>query len=247
VKGKQPMMNNPTDPASGMPSSAVGLKEQSKQGLREFFQQKSVKNLVNVLVPSALAAVLFPVFGPAVAAGAVAVAVQNGLKLLGISFSADSVAKMLKPLEGKQIGESDVQAVLEDMLPKDKQVNDEAAKALVTVVPELKEAALANPRLDSEWLGQSLEISLHQQGLVMEQVAPHVRDLIQLDKREIEMARDRLLADWSRITEQVTASDYGEVNDVKQHARGGHKDISLGVSASGHGKITRVDQSYEQT
>lgn len=240
------MMNNPTDSTSTMPSTAVELKEQAKQGLREFFQQKSVKNLVNVLVPSALAAILFPVFGPAVAAGAVAVAVQNSLKLLGISFSADSIAKILKPLEGKQIEESDVQAVLEDVLTKDKQVNDEAAKALVTVAPEVKEAALANPKLDTEWLGQSLEISLQQQGQTMEKVASHVRDLIQLDKQELVIARDRLLTDWSRITEQVTADDYSEVSDVKQQAKGSHKDINLDVSASGHSKIARVDQSYEQ-
>src|SRR2546421_804053 len=116
-----------TNNASGMPS-APELKEQSKKGLREFFQQKSIRNLVTVLVPSALAAILFPVFGPAVAGGAAAVAIQNGLKLLGISLSAETVGKILKPLEGRQIDESDVQAVLQDLLPKDQQVNEEVAK-----------------------------------------------------------------------------------------------------------------------
>src|SRR6266566_4966788 len=128
------------------------LKEQSKKSLREFFQQKSIRNLVNVLVPSALAAILFPVFGPVVAGGAAAVAIQNGLKLLDISLSADTIGKILKPLEGRQIDESDVQAVLADLLPKDKQVNDEAAKALVTVAPEVKEAVMANPKIDGAWL-----------------------------------------------------------------------------------------------
>jgi hypothetical protein len=79
-------MTNPTDNTNLPP--APELKEQSKKSLREFFQQKSVRNLVNVLVPSALAAILFPIFGPVVAGGAAAVAVQNGLKLLGDIFSS---------------------------------------------------------------------------------------------------------------------------------------------------------------
>ncbi len=104
------MTTDPTNTSSGMPS-VPELKEQSNKGLREFFQQKSIRNLVNVLVPSALAAILFPIFGPAVAGGAAAVAIQNGLKLLGISLSADTIGKVLKPLEGRQIDESDVQAM----------------------------------------------------------------------------------------------------------------------------------------
>src|SRR5260370_39275684 len=146
------MTINPTNNSSGMPS-APALKEQSSKGLREFFQQKSIRNLVNVLVPSALAAILFPVFGPVVAGGAAAVAIQNGLKLLDISLSADTIGKILKPLEGRQIDESDVQTVLQDLLPTDRQVNDEAAKALVTIVPEVKEAAMMNPKIDAAWLG----------------------------------------------------------------------------------------------
>src|SRR5258708_29982667 len=124
------MTTNPTNNSSGMPL-APELKEQSKRGLREFFQQKSIRNLVTVLVPSALAAILFPVFGPAVAGGAAAVAIQNGMKLLGISLSADTIGKIVKPLEGRHIHESDVQYVRQDLLPLDKEANDEVAKALV--------------------------------------------------------------------------------------------------------------------
>jgi hypothetical protein len=58
-----------------------------------------VKDLVSVLVPSALAAILLPVFGPVVAAPVAAVAVHNGLKAFGISFSADSIEKMLSLLK----------------------------------------------------------------------------------------------------------------------------------------------------
>ncbi len=189
------MTTNPINTNSGMPS-APELKEQSKKGLREFFQQKSIRNLVNVLVPSALAAILFPVFGPAVAGGAAAVAIQNGLKLLDISLSADTIVKILKPLEGRQIDEGDVQAVLQDLLPEDKQVNEEAAKALVTVAPEVKEAAMENPKIDSAWLGASLEASLKDQGWIMAKIAPQVHDFIQLDLAALEVERNRLLTNW---------------------------------------------------
>jgi hypothetical protein len=86
----------------------TSLLEQSKQSLHRFFQQPLVKSSVSVLVPGVQAATLFPIFGPMVAAPAAAVAIQNGLKLLGISFSATTIDKLLKPLEGKQIEEADI-------------------------------------------------------------------------------------------------------------------------------------------
>src|SRR6266581_3700059 len=129
------MTTNPTNTSSGMPS-APELKEQSYKGLREFFQQKSIRNLVSVLVPSALAAILFPVFGPAVAGGA----------------------------------------------------------AAVTIVPEVKEAAMMNPKIDAAWLGASLEASLKDQGWIMGKIAPQFHDFIQLDLAALEVERNRLLA-----------------------------------------------------
>ena len=196
------MTTDPTNISNGMPKASE-LKEQSRKGLREFFQQKSIKNLVTVLVPSTLAAILFPVFGPAVAGGAAAVAIQNGLKLLGISLSADTIDKVLKPLEGRQIDESDVQAVLQDLLPKDQQINDEAAKALVTIAPDIKEAATANPKIDGAWLGASLEANLKDQGWIMEKIAPQFHDFIQLDLAVLEVERNRLLANWSLISQEA--------------------------------------------
>src|SRR2546423_257366 len=130
------MMGNPTDNTSGALSPS-NVKEQSKLGLRRFFQQPIIRNSVSVLVPGVLAAALFPIFGPVVAAPAAAVAIQNGLKLLGISFSAKTIDKLLKPLEGKQIEEADILEAFQEMLHNDKQVNEEAAKALVEIVPEV--------------------------------------------------------------------------------------------------------------
>jgi hypothetical protein len=213
------MMNNPGDLSYKMPSAPQWM-EQSKKGLREFFQQKSVKNLVNILVPSALAAVLFPVFGPAVAAGAATVAIQNTLKALGISLSAETIGKVLKPLEGKPIEESDVVDVLQEVLPKDKQVNDEAAQALMVVLPEVKQSALENPKLDQEWLGKSLEISLNDQGETMTLLAPQMRDLIQLDQISLEEKIQALLANWSSNIQEMTATRQSKVTESEQTIEG---------------------------
>lgn len=238
------MTTNPTNTSSEMPS-VPELREQSRKGLREFFQQKSIRNLVRVLVPSVLAAVLLPVFGPVVAGSTATVAIQNGLKLLDISMSADTISKMLKPLEGRQIDESDVQAVLQDLLPKDKQANDEAAKVLVTVVPEVKEAVMTNPKIDGAWLGASLEVSLKDQGWVMAKIASQLRDIIQLDLAALEAARNRLLADWPLISQEVTAIEGSEVSRIEHNTegRGGH--INQRVAASEQSTIQDVRQSIK--
>src|SRR6266571_1801739 len=148
-------MNDPTQ----MPqdTAKTPLLEQSKQRLRAFFQNPYVKKLTPILVPGALAAALLPVFGPVVAGTAAAVAIKNALALLHIEMSTDTIEKLLKPIEGKQLDEDDMQEALtdslKDLLPTDTKVNEEAGKMLVTVAPDLKEAALSNPRLDAEWLG----------------------------------------------------------------------------------------------
>src|SRR5712691_11574572 len=131
-------MSNPTD--STMPS-APEMRALAKRSLRDFFKRKSIKNLVSVLVPSALAVILFPIFGPAAAGTAAAAAVKNGLSLLGLSFSIETVEKLLKPIQGKAIDVSDLQGVLAELLARDPKVNDEAAMAMVMMMPAIKEAA----------------------------------------------------------------------------------------------------------
>lgn len=242
------MTPHSTDETSGTPG-AHEVVAQAKQRLRRFFQNEYVKDLVSVLVPSALAAVLFPVFGPVVAAPAAAVAVQNGLKAFGISFSADSIEKMLKPLEGRQIDESDVKAVLKDLLPADEQVNDEAAQALVKVVPEVKEAALSNPKLNPDWLGRSLATNLKEQGGTMAQVAPKVDELIHLDETQLRAAISKTLANWVSLKQTITASEGGKVSKSPQSVKGhaGSGDISQSIAATKHGEVTESEQSADLT
>jgi len=61
---------------------------------------------------------------------------------------------------------------LKDLLPTDTRVNEEAAKTLLLVEPDIKEAALSNPRLDAEWLRVSLETSKKERDDVKEKIAP---------------------------------------------------------------------------
>lgn len=243
------MVNDPN--TTNDKQSTPDLKAQSKKGLRDFFQDRRIKNLVGVLVPGVLAAALFPVFGPALAGVAAGVAIKNGLNMLGISFSDHTINELVKPLEGQQLDENDMQDLLQEtltkLLPKNKQVNDEAAKALVTVAPDIKNAALANTKIDEGWLAESLESNLQEQGEMMATVAPKVRNLMQLNDAELLKVRDQLLNDWSRLRQEVSATDYGKVSGVKQRAKGNMKDVGQIVSASGHGEVSNVDQDYEQS
>ncbi len=202
---------------------------------------------MDVLVPGVLAAVLLPIFGLALAAPVAAVAVHNGLAKLGISFNANTVDKLLQSLGGKQqIEEPELIEALQDILPKDKQANDDSAKALVTMVPEVKEAALQNKRLDQEWLGKGLATSLTQQGETMAKIAPQVQDLIQLDQSELLQARNHLLANWSQILQEVTATEGGEVSNTEQTIKGSREgNMVQKMTATKRGKITGSRQIIE--
>ncbi len=240
------MMNNSSDGTVGT-SSASQLREQSKQRLRNFFQQPLVRKSVDVLVPGVLAAALFPIFGPAVAAPAAAVAIHNGLKLIGISFSASTIDKLLNPLKGKEIEEADILDALQEVLPQDKQVNDEAAKALVTIAFDVKEAALQNKRLDQKWLAEGLATNLQAQGGAMATVAPRVEELIQLDDEQMREAVRNILTNWSNITQTITVSGEGEVSNSPQSIKGRGGNISQSISATDKGKVTGSSQSVDLT
>ncbi len=239
------MTTDPKDNAKSTPE-ALQLLEKARQGLQRFFQNPYIKNSVDVLVSGVLAAVLFPIFGPALATPVAAVAVHNGLAKLHISFSANTIDKLLQSLEGKPIEETELISAFQEILPKDKQANDESAKALVTMVPEVKEAALQNKRLDQEWLGKGLASGLTQQGETMAKIAPQVQDLIQLDQSELLQARNHLLASWSQILQEITATEGGEVSDAEQTIKGNREgNMAQKMTATKQGKITGAKQTIE--
>lgn len=225
------------------------LFDQSKQHLHAFFQNKYVKNLIPILVPGALAAALLPVFGPVAAGTAAAVAIKNSLALLRIDMSTDTIEKLLKPIEGKELEEDDVQAVLtdtlKDLLPKDKKVNEEAAKTLVAVVPSIKEAALSNPKLDVGWLGASLETNLKEQGEMMAKIAPELHTLILKDDQALEADVQHLLQNWSYIAVEVTATNESEVSDVESRAKAAGGQIGHRVTADNKSTIKGIKMDSE--
>ncbi|HLX56687.1 MAG TPA: hypothetical protein VKR83_06660 [Ktedonobacteraceae bacterium] len=237
-------MNHPADSTLDA-SRTFNLWEQSRQSLRRFFQQPLVKKSVDALVPGVLAAVLFPIFGPIVAAPTAVMAIQNSLKLIGISLSATTIDKLLNPLKGKQIEEIDILDALQEVLPKDQQINDEAAKALVTIAPEVKEAALQNKRIDQKWLSENLAANLQAQGGTMAIVAPKVEELIQLDDEQMREAIKRALVNWSHITQTITVSGEGEVSKSPQSIKARDGDLYQGISATGKGKVTESPQSID--
>ena len=242
----QPVMDNIEEDTNALSNVSDAIL-QAKLRLRKFFQNEYVRDLVGVIVPGTLAAILFPVFGPVVAAPAAAIAAQNGLKAFGISFSSDSIEKMLKPLEGRAIDESDVKAVLKDLLPRDKKINEEAAQALVKVVPDVKEAALTNPKLDAKWLGKSLEANLQEQGGIMAMVAPTINSLVQLDDVQLRTVIGDMLANWSLITQTITVSGEGEVSNSPQSIKGRGGNLSQNIGVADKGKVTGSSQSIDLT
>ncbi len=223
--------------------------DQSKQRLREFFQNKYVKNLIPILIPGTLAAALLPVFGPVAAGTAAAVAIKNSLALLKIEMSTETIGKLLKPIEGKKLAEDEVQEALtdalKDLLPADKQVNEEAAKALVTITPNIKEAALSNPKLDAQWLGDSLEKNLKEQGEMMAKIAPDIHTLILKDPQALEADIQRLLQNWSRITVEVRATNESKISDVESKARTAGGSIGHLVEADNKSTIEAIKMDSE--
>jgi hypothetical protein len=230
-------------------ATKTSLIEQSRQHLHEFFQNKLVKKLIPILVPGALAAALFPVFGPVAAGTAAAVAIKNSLALLNINMSTETIEKLLKPIEGKKLDDDDLQEALadalKDLLPNDKQVNEEAAKALTVIAPDLKEAALSNPKLDAEWLGASLETNLKEQGEMMEKIAPDIHALILKDGQALEVDVQRLLQNWSRIAVEVTATNESTITNVESKARAVDGQIGHRVAADNKSTIQGIKMDSE--
>ncbi len=160
-------------------------------------------------------------------------------------MSNETTKKLVKPLEGEGIDESDLLDVLEEVLPTDKQVNEETAKALVIITPMVKEAALTNPRLDMAWLGESLEQSLAQQGEIMAHLAPKVRELVKKDGTEQAIAIEHLLQNWSRISIEVTADHNSRVSNVESKARATGGAIGHRIAADNASTIEGIKADSE--
>jgi hypothetical protein len=180
-----------------------------------------------------------------VAAVPAALSIHQGLKLLGISFSEETIGKILKPLQGKSFDESDLLDVLDNILQEDKQVNGEAAKALVTVLPTVKDAAMTNSKLDGEWLSENLSRNLKDQGTVMAQIAPDVRALLSKDGNELDIAVQEFLQKWSHITVEVIATHRSEISDMESTAKASGGMVSHRVVSEDSSKVQGIKMNSE--
>src|SRR4051794_1172929 len=87
-------MSNGPSPESGKPIDDSHAAHDALLRLKGWLGNPFVKRAASVIVPGALAAILFPFLGPAVAVAPAIVAVQNGLKALGITVSGDTIRKI---------------------------------------------------------------------------------------------------------------------------------------------------------
>lgn len=124
-------------------------------GLTGFFNSliRGVGELIRVstitLFSGILGAALLPFFGPVVAIGvslgvmAAVTEIQEKLKPLGLGLQDDTVRKLAEPLQGKRPDERDLQKVMEEVLSKDRQANEDLAKAFRQLLPTIHKAAAA--------------------------------------------------------------------------------------------------------
>jgi hypothetical protein len=124
-------------------------------GITGFFKSlfRGVGELISVSVKSLfsgiLGAALLPFFGPVLAIGfslslAAAVSlIQDELKPLGLDLRDDTIQKLAEPLQGKQLDESELRKVIEEVLSEDRPANEDLAKAFSKLLPTINKAAAA--------------------------------------------------------------------------------------------------------
>ena len=117
----------------------------------------------------------------------------------------------------------------------------------MVVLPEVKQAALENPKLDPDWLGKSLEISLNDQGETMAILAPQVRDLVKLDQTTLEEKIHALLANWSSNIQEMTATKQGKVTESEQTIEGRGGTSRQTMDSSDMGEISHSKQNIKLT
>jgi ribosome-binding protein aMBF1 (putative translation factor) len=105
-----------------------------------------LKGLVKISVSGIIGTALLPFLGPAIATAAavttfIVTSIQDELEPLGLHLQEDTINKLIEPLHGKPFDESDLRKVIEELLSKDKQVNEDLAKAFIDLIPTIQKAA----------------------------------------------------------------------------------------------------------
>jgi hypothetical protein len=116
-------------------------------GLTRFFQSlkngliELIKWSAKTVVSSLLGAALAPIIGPigAIVTVAGAAAAMNELESLGLR--ADTTHKLIEPLQGKPLYESDLRKVIGDVLSEDRAANEDLRQLYLDLIPAIKAAA----------------------------------------------------------------------------------------------------------
>jgi hypothetical protein len=116
-------------------------------GLTRFFQSlkngliELIKWSAKTIVSSLLGAALAPIIGPigAIVTVAGAAAAMNELESLGLR--ADTTHKLIEPLQGKPLYESDLRKVIGDVLSEDRAANEDLRQLYLDLIPAIKAAA----------------------------------------------------------------------------------------------------------
>lgn len=142
-----------TNSTPSLSSESQTLPEATVEGgLTAFFDSlisRSVK-LINwsakTLAPALLGAALFPVVGPVVAifaavgVGAVVHSIQDQLEPLGLHLREDTVNKLVEPLRGKKVDETELRKVIWEAL-SDRQANEDLKQFFIDLQPTIEKAA----------------------------------------------------------------------------------------------------------
>ncbi len=120
-----------------------------EEGLTAFFNSL-IFTSAKALFSGILGAALLPFFGPVAAIGvtltvaAAVTSIQDELKPLDIDLRDDTIQKLIEPLQGKQPNESELRKVIEEVLSKDRQANEDLRQFYIDLLPTIRKAASTN-------------------------------------------------------------------------------------------------------
>jgi hypothetical protein len=127
-----------------------------KGGLNAFFD-RLVSTSAKAFVSGILGAALFPIIGPAAAAtmgvAAAMISIQKELKALNLDLQEDTVHKLVEPLKGKQVDESELRRVIEEEVLPDRQANEDLKQLYYELLPTIQNAAAASTNINIDISG----------------------------------------------------------------------------------------------
>jgi hypothetical protein len=127
--------------------------KEAERGIARFFTSlvRGIGDLASVtaltIFSGVLGAALFPAFGPVAALGislgvmGAVREIQQRLKPLDLDLQDDTIRKLVEPFQEKTLDEKVLRKVIADVLTKDRQANDDLAKAYSKLGPMIEKAA----------------------------------------------------------------------------------------------------------